>query len=46
MFEARPATVALENLSGDELETAWKEWAKKEELTRFDGLTATTTANC
>lgn len=36
MFVARPAADPPENISGDELEAAWKDWARKEELRRFD----------
>jgi hypothetical protein len=25
----------IENLSGEELEAAWRDWARKEELRRF-----------
>jgi hypothetical protein len=45
-LDARPAKIALENLSGDKLQTAWEEWAKEEELRRFDRLTAMMTADC
>jgi hypothetical protein len=36
MFEVCPASGPLEGLSGDELEAAWRDWARKEELRRFD----------
>jgi hypothetical protein len=36
MFVARPDTDSLENLSGDELDAAWKDWARREEMRRFD----------
>jgi hypothetical protein len=43
MFEARSPTNALENLFGEELEAAWKDWARKEELRRFDhGISSST----
>lgn len=29
MFDFRPTTNPLGNLSGDELEAAWKDWARK-----------------
>jgi len=36
MFVARPGTNLLENLSGDELDAEWKDWARREEMRRFD----------
>jgi hypothetical protein len=36
MFKARPDTSLLENLPGDELEAAWKKWARREEVARLD----------
>jgi hypothetical protein len=36
MFDTCLPTNPLENLSENELEMAWKDWARKEELRRFD----------
>lgn len=34
MFDARPSFNLIDGLLGDELEVAWKDWAKREELRR------------
>jgi hypothetical protein len=36
MFITRPVANSPENLSGEELEAVWKDWARKEEMRRFD----------
>jgi hypothetical protein len=36
MLEAPPVTALVGNLSDDDLEAAWKDWARKEEITRSD----------
>lgn len=36
MFEPCPDTSLPEDLSGDELEAAWKKWARREEVSRLD----------